>query len=290
VKTQPVFKSPQGREAILACYELILQRWPVPYQARMLTTRWGETFALDCGAAADPPLVLLHGSASNSAMWVGDAAVFCARHGGRFRLIALDLPGEPGKSEPVRFSLDGPACLEWMHDVLAALGLERVTLLGISLGGWVALKFATACPERVEKLALLCPSGVAPEKIDFYLRAIPFFFLGQWGAGQVLRMLNAGQPLHPETVRFTYIIGRNFNPRRHGGPLFSDEELSRLAMPVLLLAGEKDILQDPFATAARLQRLLPCFTADVLPGAGHILANTAGRVMPFLDAGSQARS
>lgn len=286
MKTQQVFKSPQGREAILAAYERILQRWPVPYQARSIPTRWGETFALDCGDPHAPALVLLHGSVSNSAMWVGDAGVFSAC----FRVIAIDIPGEPGKSDAVRADLDGSACAEWMQDVLDALGLERATLVGISLGGWMALKFATTHPERVEKLVLLCPGGVAPEKMDFFLKALPYLFLGQWGSARIMRMLNAGQPLHPETIRFSHLINQNFNPRRHGGPLFSDEALSRLTMPVLLLAGEKDILLDSIETAARLQRLLPCFTADLLPGAGHILANMAGRIMPFLDAGRDPKS
>ncbi len=278
MKPQPIFKSSQGREAILAAYGGILQRWPMPYQTRMIPTRKGETFVLSCGDEAKPPLVLLHGSTSNSAMWVGDAGIFC----NHYRVFAIDLPGEPGKSEPVRYDMAGPAYTEWMQDILAALGLERVTLLGISLGGWMALKFATACPERVEKLALLCPGGVSPEKMDFFLKALPYLFLGEWGAGKIMRMLNAGQPLHPETIHFSHVISQNFNPRRHGGPLFSDEELKRLTMPVLLVAGAKDTLLDTPTTATRLQRLLPCFTADILPEAGHILANMAGRVTPFL--------
>ena len=245
MKTGPIFKTPEGREAILAVYDSILRRWPVPYQTRMIPTRHGETFALACGDAAAPPLALLHGSAANSAMWVGDAAIYSAR----YRMVALDLPGEPGKSQAVRSELAGPAYAEWMHDVLDALGADRVTLLGISLGGWMALKFATTHPERVEKLALLCPGGVAPARNLFMLKAIPFFFLGEWGAGKVLSMLNAGQPLDQETMRYSQLINTHFSPRLQGGPLFSDEELKRLAMPVLLVAGDKDPLLDTQNTA-----------------------------------------
>jgi hypothetical protein len=57
-------------------YDSILARWPIPYQIRMIPTRHGETFVLTCGNASAPPLVLLHGSASNSAMWIGDAATY----------------------------------------------------------------------------------------------------------------------------------------------------------------------------------------------------------------------
>ncbi len=280
MKTQPIFKSPQGREAILAAYDAILRHWPLPYQTRRLPTRHGETFALACGDEAAPPLVLLHGSASNSAMWIGDALAYSAC----YHMIAVDLPGEPGKSQALRSELAGPASAEWLQDVLAALGLDRVTLLGISLGGWMALKFATTFPARVEKLALLCPGGVAPAQGLFMLKALPFMFLGERGSARVLSLLNAGQPLDVETIRYSQLINAHFNARVQGGPLFSDEELQRLTMPVLLVAGAKDPLLNTQGTAARLQRLLPCFTADVLPEAGHILANMSGRVLPFLAA------
>jgi pimeloyl-ACP methyl ester carboxylesterase len=278
-KTQLVFKSAKAQAEILAVYDSILQRWPVPYRSHLVPTPWGETFVLECGDSGLPPLVLLHGSASNSSMWVGDVAAFSSR----YHVFAIDFPGETGKSEAIRIDLTGPACAEWMQAVFDALGISHVTLQGISLGGWLALKYATTFPEQVKKLVLLCPGGVSPEKGDFFLKALPYLFLGEWGSGQIMRQLNAGQPLHPETVHVSYMINRNFNPRRHGGPLFTDEELSRLVMPVLLLAGDKDILLDSFQAVARLKKLLPSVQIDLLPGAGHILVNLAGRIMPFLE-------
>jgi pimeloyl-ACP methyl ester carboxylesterase len=278
MKTRPIFKSPQGREAILAVYDQILERWPLPFETHMIPTRHGETFVLTCGEESALPLVLLHGSTSNSAMWVGDATTYAAS----FHMIAVDMPGEPGKSQALRFDLDGPDCAEWLHEVLAALALDRVTLLGISLGGWAALKFATYYPQRVEKLVMLCPGGIAPENNLFMLTALPYLFLGPRGAGKFVSKLNAGQPLHTEAVQYIRLMGAHFNPRPKGGPLFSDQELKRLTMPVLLLAGAKDPLIDSRKTAARLERLLPCLHSEILPEAGHMLANMAGRVMPFL--------
>lgn len=277
-KTTPIFKSARGREIILDAYEKILRQWPVPYHEHSISTRHGETFVLTCGSEADPPLVLLHGSTSNSAMWIGDAAVYSTD----YHVLAVDVPGEPGKSQPLRFDLNGPAGAEWLEDVLAAFGFEKATLVGISLGGWMALKFAVTHPKRVEKLVLLCPGGVAPSKDLFMLKMIPFLLLGEWGTGQIARMMNGGQPFAEETIRYMGVINTHFNPRTKGGPLFADDELKDLTMPVLLIAGLKDPLLDMPRTAARLRKLLPCLTVDMLPEAGHVLANTAGRALPFL--------
>jgi pimeloyl-ACP methyl ester carboxylesterase len=211
-------------------------------------------------------------------MWIGDVATYSHN----YRIYAIDFPGEPGRSQATRFDLAGSASVEWMDDVLEGLGLDRITLLGISLGGWMALKYATQYPQRVEKLVLFCPGGVAPEKQTFFFRALPYLFLGEWGSGKIFRILNAGQPLDHETVRFGHLINSNFQPRLHGGPLFSDQELSRLHMPVLLVAGAQDTLIDTEFSQRRLRRLLPCFTEDILPSAGHILVNMADRVLPFL--------
>jgi pimeloyl-ACP methyl ester carboxylesterase len=70
----------------------------VPYEKISLETSYGSAFAIACGEKSLPPLFLLHGSSSNSAMWISDAAEY-AKH---FRVYALDLPGEPGRSAEVR--------------------------------------------------------------------------------------------------------------------------------------------------------------------------------------------
>jgi pimeloyl-ACP methyl ester carboxylesterase len=77
---------------------------------------------------------------------------------GRFRTIALDLPGFGDSSKPIAAPYDAgffaAACIE----LLDALGLERVHLIGNSLGGRVALEIALRHPDRVGRLALLAPA------------------------------------------------------------------------------------------------------------------------------------
>ena len=65
-------------------------------------------------------------------------------------------------------------------------------------------------------------------------------------------------------------------------PLFTNAELQRLTMPVLLLMGTHDALRDAQKIVSRLQRMAPQLTAIILPGAGHALVNTTVQVLPFL--------
>jgi pimeloyl-ACP methyl ester carboxylesterase/ribosomal protein S18 acetylase RimI-like enzyme len=262
----------------MALYDSVLARWPVPYEALNIPTRHGDTFVIASGAGSAPPLVLLHGAASNSAIWAGDVAEYSRHH----RVYAVDLIGEPGKSAPNRPDWNGPAYAEWLADVFDALKLERATLIGISQGGWTALKFTTSKPERVEKLVLLCPGGVTPDRLSFVLRAVPLSLLGRWGAERITRSLFGNQPVPAEAGEFTNLILTHFKPRVGALPIFSDEELRRLTMPTLLLAGAQDALRDSERIAARMRALAPHLTATIIPEAGHALYNTTAYIMPFL--------
>ena len=277
---RPIFKSEQGRQAIVDTYDSILTQWPLPYEGLTLSTPYGSTFAIACGPESAPPLILLHGSSSNSAMWIGDVNVYCRSH----RVYAVDVLGEPGKSEAVRLSLEGPDFAEWMKAIYAELHLEQAALLGISLGAWIALKFATTYPSRVEKLVLLCPSGIDPQKASFMLRAIPCMLLGRWGRDRILRLVNGNQEVPIEAVEYSRLIADSFNPIMETMPIFSDEDLCRLTMPVLLIAGGQDVLLDSRKTVERMQALLPGANLRFLPDAGHVLINLAGQIEPFLQA------
>jgi len=278
MKNQQVFKSSEGKNSILAFYDTILEKWPLAYETVNIPTRHGNTFIIGCGEPTAPPLILLHGSSSNSAMWIGDAAEYC-RH---YRVYAIDIPGEPGKSEAVRSDLNGPAYTEWLNDIFNVLNLKKATIIGISLGGWMALKFSTAYPEKIDKLVLLCPSGVAPQKLSFMLRALQLMFLGKRGTDRLIRIVNGNADVPGEAIAYSRLIADNFNPRVEFVPIFSDEELKRLSMPVLLIAGEKDVLLNSKKTTARLEKLLPRLKVNILSGAGHVLINLAGKIIEFL--------
>lgn len=282
MSAQSIYKSPAGERAIMALYENVLaDYWPAPKETLNIPTRHGHTFVIASGDESAPPLVLLHGAASNSAIWAADVAAYSPQH----RVYAVDLLGEPGKSAPNRPAWDSPAYAEWLADVFAALKLEKATLLGVSQGGWTALKFATYKPERVEKLVLLCPGGIVPDRISFFIRAIPLLLLGQWGARRVNRMVFGNQPISAEVDEYMTLMLTHFKRRTGVPPVFSDEELRRLTMPVLLLGGAQDAIRDSEKIAARMQQLVPQLTATIIPQAGHVLLNTTDHIIPFLATG-----
>lgn len=274
----PLYKSAAAEQAIMTLYDEALSHWPVPYHTRLIPTRHGDTFVIACGDEGAPPLVLLHGAGTNSAIWIGDVAQYSQR----YRVYAVDLLGEAGKSAPNRPPWETPTYAEWLADVLDALAVEQATLVGISQGGWTALKFGVAQPERVTSLALLCPGGVTADRMSFLLRAVVYSLFGRWGVRRMIRLLYAQQPIPAGVEEVFTAVMKGFNARLGVLPLFTDAELARLRMPVLLLGGDQDALRDMAAIAARLHRHLPRLTVSIIPGAGHALVDTVDRVMGFL--------
>ncbi|MFI7060724.1 alpha/beta fold hydrolase [Kribbella sp. NPDC050124] len=265
-----IWKSVAGRNALHERYRELLATWPVPSEQRLVATRQGETFVVSSGPADAPPLVLLHGSASTTLEWIGDVVAW-AEH---FRVHAVDLLGEPGLSADVRPALEDHA--EWLDDVLEGLGAsEPVSMVGSSLGGWFALDYAIR--RRVAKLALLTPSGIGRQKLLVYLPALFLLPWGRWGIVQTMRLVAGPLPAGEATAYgdFALQIHEHFKPRRVSLPIFSDEQLEKLEL--LVVVGGKDRMLDSHETKRRLPE-----ATVLLPDAGHVLPAQTERVLTWL--------
>jgi pimeloyl-ACP methyl ester carboxylesterase len=282
-----LYKSEEGARAVAARYREILSHWPVANEQLHVPTSQGDAFVIASGAKDAPPLILLHGSAANSAMWMRDVLQWSTQ----FRVYAIDMIGEPGLSAPVRPSLKSGAYAPWLGEVIAGLGLDRdrMSLVGISLGGWLALSWATQNPACVEKLVLLCPGGVGRQKMSFMFKALPLLLLGKWGRKKAMA-LAAGPSrgdaalANPAYVEFQSLIFRHFRTRKEPLPVFDDASLKRLAMPVMLIAGGRDALLDSYDTKRRLEALLPRLTVLFLPDEGHFLTGHGSAIFDYLRA------
>lgn len=111
-----------------------------------------RTRVLEAGSGA--PLVLMAGTGGHLEAYAHNVSAF-AEH---FRVIAYDYPGH-GYTTHAKADLEIGTYVEHLAGLLDALGIERADLNGESLGGWVAVKFAAAHPERTGRLVLNTPGG-----------------------------------------------------------------------------------------------------------------------------------
>jgi len=273
-----VFRSPAGAAAIRAFVEA---RYAASgLERHHVATSFGETHLLSAGAPEAPALVLLHGTGSNAMAWLGEIGPLARR----YRVIAPDMPGEPGLSADRRLSLARHEPQAWLSELLAGLGIRRMALVGNSLGGWLALGHAIAAPETVSALALMAPSGLAPARASFVWRALGLMLLGPIGERRLNRLIFRDAPVPEEVAAFGRLSARHFRPVTEPVPVYADDALRRLnGRALLYVAGGRDVLLNTPASAERLARLLPQAERDIRPGAGHALMEAGPAIRAFLE-------
>ena len=281
-----IYKSPAGERAIKERYQAFLKYWPVPNQQLRVPTGAGETFVIASGQPNAPALVLLHGSGFNSVSWMGDVATWAQN----FHVYAVDIIGHPGFSAPTRPPYDSDSYARWLDDVLTSLGPGKYSIVGISLGGWIATDFAIRRPDRVERLVLLCPGGFGREKIsmlELLLIILPLLAFGPWGRRKAMQIMLGGEALPASRAAravadFMSLISLHFRHNLAKVTRFEDEALRRITRPLLLIVGGRDAMIDSTETRNRVTTNIATAQIEYLADAGHALFGYTKTVDTFL--------
>ncbi len=195
-------------------------------------------------AGSGPPVVLVHGGASDSRDWLDTMASLS----GRYTFYAPDLIGF-GQSDRDSKGYCLPDFSDFLLGLIEELRLDRPALVGHSFGGRVCLDAALKGPDRVGRLVIADSSGLGRMS---WLGSFLFTFF--WGLRKVLRRQ---QPF----PRFLAKEGVDYNN-------VSDATLRGLKTPTLIIWKRCDPYM-PLRIARRAGRLIPGAKLVVLPGYGH---------------------
>jgi pimeloyl-ACP methyl ester carboxylesterase len=273
-----VYKTSEGRSLVERYYQDILDAASGSgFEEVFIESSVGRTHVLRFGGGK-PPLVMLHGSMSNSASWLGAAPDFLDA----FTVFCVDLSGEPGLSEPVRLPLASEEPARWLASVLDALGIEKCAFLGMSLGSWYGLHFAVRHPQRVTSLSMITASGLAPQRTSFLFKALLFMMLGRFGQKRLNALVYHKARVPAEVLDYQALVSAHFNPLVEPIPIFSDAELARLTFPIQYFGGDRDALLDTEKSAERLRALTEHSEIHILRDTGHVILDQFGVVKAFL--------
>jgi pimeloyl-ACP methyl ester carboxylesterase len=240
-------------------------------------------------AGEGPPIVLIHGMLNSSSHWQAVARNLASDH----TIIAPDLIGH-GDSAAPRGDYSMGAHAASIRDLLAAIGVDRATIVGHSLGGGVAMQFFYQFPQRVERLVLISSGGLGHE-VSPLLRtaALPGMSLllsltihprllgAMWSTGERLRgrgvsagvylqaIARALRPLENTEARQAFLHTLRSVIDVHGQRVAATDRLDLLeTMPTMIAWGERDHTI-PIEHGRRAHEAIPHSTFRTLPDAAH---------------------
>ncbi len=269
-----VFKSKEGKEKIREYYNNILKI--VPLKQRNIKTSFGNTFVIEAGSKENEPMILIHGSCSNSSAWLGDINSLSKK----YHIFAIDIPGEPGNSEEYRLNIDSEEYSLWLKEVIDLLRIDKVILVGNSMGGWLVLHFAAKFTSLVKSLILIASSGIVSPKENFS-NQVEKIEKNNEVVEDISEEVLGSMELPKEVMEFMMLVMENFNPVTDSLPILTDEQMKQLKMPVLYIAGLNDVTMDSSKASERLKYSLPNVTLKIDESA-HVITSVSDTVISFL--------
>ncbi len=240
-------------------------------------------------AGSGPPIVLIHGMLNSSSHWRAVALDLASD----FTVIAPDLIGHGDSAAPRGdYSLGAHAAS--IRDLLAAIGVERATIVGHSLGGGVAMQFFYQFPQRVERLVLVSSGGLGHDVGPLLRTATlpgmaavlsltihPRLLDALWRAGGRLRQRQARvgvyvqafaralRPLQTAGAREAFLQTLRAVIDLHGQRVSATDRLYLLeSIPTMIVWGERD-RTIPLEHGRSAHEAIPQSRFRTLPAAAH---------------------
>lgn len=273
-KINTVFKTKKGRSLYLNAYNKALNSlWGVPFEEVDISTPFGTAHVIISGPQKGPALVLLHGMNASSTMWYPNAKIFSEK----YRVYCIDFILEPSKSASNGSISKVDDLVSWYDAIFDQLRLEKFSIAGESRGGWLATQLALHSKKKITKIALLSPAQtftwIKPKKEVF--KTIFFeFFPKRRRLREMLEtmMVDVDKLKQPYIDQYYIAVTKS---KKSSSILqlkpFTDDELKSLNIPVLLLIGDTDIINNQEGME-RAKTLVPKIKAEVIKKAGHFVS------------------
>jgi len=267
-----VFKTKSEELKYETAYNKALKLWDIPYTEENVSTSFGTAHVIIAGPKNGKDLVLLHGMDASSTMWYPNIKALAKNH----RIYAIDFIMEPNKSHLTAKPLSSEEIVIWYNEIFKHYKLKKFDIVAASRGGWIATLLATQKTNSIDKIVLLSPAQTFKfiDKVGKTTTALMLkLFPSEKKFGKTLKTFST----HPEKIspvykRQFYLANKyaKSNSSMFKMTPFSVKELESIQNPVLVLIGDKDVINSE-ESLERAQKYLANCKTKTIKDAGHFL-------------------
>jgi len=261
--------------AVLFVYILSFSAFGQAAQQEKSATVFGAKINyVEAGDAKNPTVVLLHGLGSSTTSWVLNISALSQK----YHVIALDQIGF-GKSDKPMLKYRVGTYTDFLDKFLSEIKIEKATLIGNSLGGWVAADFALKYPNKVEKIVLADSAGIKPSNVNLN-QIYALNYSTREEVRTLVKLVFYNQTIFgsdafiEESMRVRVAAGDGYTINSLIDSIKRDEDflngrLGGIKQPTLIIWGRQDGIL-PLADGERFDREIPNSTLVVFDGCGHV--------------------
>ncbi len=262
-----VYKDQSSRDKMLAFYDRAMEDLNVHYREEYIETSYGTTHIVIAGDETKPPVFTVHGGNGitplNLKLFLTLLRDYC--------LITPDVIGMPGKSAPYRtLNTNKDDYGRWLVEILDILKIDKIPFVVSSYSSAMLLSLAQVEPQRIEKAALVVPSGIAHGPLMPILRSmmvpmLKYYFVQSDRSFKKIMQLMATED-DEQMEEFFKLMMSSYKMEMKPPREFSKNDLKNFTAPLILFASDDDIFfpadrvfpsaKEIFATMPELIKIL----------------------------------
>jgi len=247
-----------------------LENFIVEYRIDRVLTRYGHTQTLVAGENNEKTIIFLHPMGLNLTAWIPNINILSEY----YRIIAIDTIGDQGRSIVRR---DYPENIQeysfWLNDIIEHYGIKKISIIGCSMGGWIAHGYAIQYSEKIENLILISPAAGIPAKTTWGGLIFKMIFTNnEKKLQEVARGILGSHQAQVDWIEYMGKASKDYKSAKLGMPKnFTKDEIRRTGGKILLLIGEDDpiykSIENVFNSVQSIRSDILC---KVIPNAGHL--------------------
>lgn len=237
-----VYKDQESMNKLIGFYDKAMQDLNIPFTEEYIDTSYGRTHVVTAGDETKPKIFTIHGGNGttpvNLKLFKDLAKDFC--------LISPDVIGMPGRSAPYRnLSSKGDDYGLWIREILDRKDIDKIPFVVSSYSSAMLLTLAHVAPERIEKAALVVPSGIAHGPVIRIAKTMTFPMLKYYKVQSEDAFRGIMDLMSTEedelTGSFFRLMMSSYKMEMRPPREFKKKELKDLKSKVIIFASDEDI-------------------------------------------------